>query len=78
MFDSFMLRQSEYNLFLYFEIFENGTFIGYVDDMLVSRKSMSHVRILETRLDKTFQMKDWEEEIQILGIELQKEGDKCF
>jgi len=77
MLDIFTVSQnflrSEYSHCVYFERFENGTFmflVLYVDDML----SMFKIIMLEAQLTRMFQMKDLGATKQILGIGVHKDG----
>jgi hypothetical protein len=77
MLDLFMVShnflRSEYSHCVYFERFENGTFmflVLYVDDML----SMFKISKLEAQLTRMFQMKDLGATKQILGIGVHRDG----
>jgi hypothetical protein len=76
MLDLFTVSQnflrSEYSHCVYFERFENGTFmflVLYVDDML----SMFKIIMLEAQLTRMFQMKDLGATKQILGIRVHRD-----
>jgi len=79
-FDSFMVSlnftRSEYDHCVYFKKLENDMFIilvFYVDDMLVSRKSMVEINRLKAQLARDFDMKDLGATKQILGMEIQRD-----
>ena len=79
-FDSFMANQNftrcEYDHCVYFKKLENGVFmilVLYVDDMLITRKSMVEINRLKAQLARTFDMKDIGETKLILGMEIDKD-----
>eukprot|EP00253_Pinus_taeda_P033931 PITA_33931 len=76
-FDSFMLSQkyvrSEYDHCVYFKQLSNGIFIIlvlYVDDMLLTSKSIEEINKLKAQMARTFDMKDLGAARQILGMEI--------
>ena len=77
--DSFIMSQnfirSEYDHCVYFKIFNSIfiTFVFYVDDMLVARKSIEYINMLNAQLSRTFDMKDLGVEKHILGMEIDRE-----
>jgi hypothetical protein len=78
-FDSFMVSlkfASEYDHCVYFKKLENGMFIIlvlYVDDMLVTSKSMVEINRLKAQLARAFDMKDLGAAKQILGMEIHRD-----
>ena len=65
--------RSEYDHCVYFKKLENDMFIIlvlYVDDMLVTSKSMFEIGRLKAQLARTFDMKDLGATNQILGMQI--------
>jgi hypothetical protein len=64
---------------VYFKKLLDGSFIYfllYVDNMLITTKSMKEINILKTQLNKEFEMKDLSAEKKILDMEIRREREK--
>ncbi len=79
-FDSFMIRigymRCEYDCCIYVKRLDDGSFIYlllYVDDMLISAKSILEVNKLKALLSKEFDMKDLGAAKKILGMEIRRD-----
>ena len=66
----------EYDCCVYVKSIDDGSFIFlllYVDDMLITAKSMSEVNKLKILLSRKFDMKDLSATKKILGMEICKD-----
>ena len=66
----------EYDCCVYVKSLDDGSFIFlllYVDDMLITAKSMSEVNKLKILLSRKFDMKDLSATKKILGMEICKD-----
>ena len=69
-------KRCEYDYCVYVKSLDDGSSIFlllYVDDMLITAKSMSEVNKLKILLSKEFDIKDLGAAKKILGIEIRRE-----
>ena len=79
-FDSFMIQigytRCEYDCYIYVKMLDDGSYIFlllYVDDMLITAKSICEVDKLKALLCKEFDMKDLGIAKKILGMEIRRD-----
>jgi hypothetical protein len=81
-FDSYMIKigykRYEYDCYVYVRSLDDGSSIFlllYVDDMLITAKSIVKVNKLKVLLSREFDMKDMGTAKKILGMEIRKDKD---
>ena len=71
-------RRCEYDYCTYMRSLDDGSFIFlllYVDDMLITAKSIMEVNKLKVLLSREFDMKDLGATKKILGMEIRRDRD---